>query len=107
MRIILLKSFLENATFGWYSSFPGMLRIYTKDAVELCTYRSECIILKPLCFYFLTILGFLRSHSDHLFIITQILKNFLWQLIHCNQRIFSLSKDKSSLGKKSRVSPRL
>lgn len=101
------KSFLENATFGWYSSFPGMLRIYTKDAVELYRHRSECIILKPLCCYFLTILGFLHSHSDHLFIIRQILKNFLWKLIHCNKGMFSLSKDESTLGKSCRISLRL
>lgn len=84
-----------------------MLRIYTKDAVELHTQRSKCIILKPLCCYFLTILGFLHSHSYHLFIIREILKNFLWQLIHCNKRMLSLSKDESTLGKSFRISPRL
>lgn len=107
MRMILFKEIPGNVTFGWYSPFPGMLRIYTKDAVELHTHRNECIILKPLCCYFLTILGFLHSHSDHLFIIRQILKNFLWQLIHRNNRMFSLSKDKSTLGESFRISPRL
>lgn len=106
-RMILFKEIPGNVTFGWYSPFPGMLRIYTKDAVELHTHRNECIILKPLCCYFLTILGFLHSHSDHLFIIRQILKNFLWQLIHRNNRMFSLSKDKSTLGESFRISPRL
>lgn len=101
------KSLLENATFGWYPSFPGMLRIYIKDAVEIYTQKSKRIILKPLHCYILTILGFLHSHSYHLFIIRQILKNFLWQLIHSNKRIFSLSKTASTLGKSFRILPGL